>query len=190
MCSVLWLFSKLLCLIIWIIADEVLGYKRLGCYRDNWQEQRPLHHLLFTDRDESSPKYSGIKYTKDNYDRRYVEYLVKRCEAECKKFGYEVFGIEKFAECYSGDGGLATYNRDGPTRQCFTSNYKPCDLSESCGTQPCAGTENTIFVYQLGEPSNTSSSSCFPAIKTTPVTTPTTKPTQTNQPKTATPTSK
>ncbi|KAL9951306.1 hypothetical protein ACROYT_G043948 [Oculina patagonica] len=48
----------------------------------------------------------------------------KRCETECKKFGYEVFGIEKFAECYSGDGGLATYNMDGPTRQCFTSNYK------------------------------------------------------------------
>ncbi len=78
------------------ISAEVLGYKRLGCYRDNWQEQRPLHHLLFTDRDESSPKYSGIKYTKENYDRRYVEYLVKRCETECKKFGYEVFGIEKF----------------------------------------------------------------------------------------------
>ena len=54
------------------------------------------------------------------------------------------------ADCYSGDGGLKTYNRDGPTRQCFTSNYKPCDLT-SCESEPCAGTENTIFVYELGE---------------------------------------
>ena len=86
----------------WIIILSVLAYKRLGCYKDNWQEQRPLHHLLFTDRDESSSKYSGIKYAKEIYDRRYLDYLIKRCELECKKYGYEVFGIEKF--------GMSTYD--------------------------------------------------------------------------------
>lgn len=79
-----------------LIFFSVSAYKRLGCYRDNWQKQRPLHHLLFSDREESSPKYSGIKYTKDIYDQRYLDYLIKRCALECKKFGYEVFGIEKF----------------------------------------------------------------------------------------------
>lgn len=78
------------------ILFSASAYRRLGCYKDNWQEQRPLHHLLFTDRDESSPKYSGIKYAKEIYDRRYLDYLIKRCALECKKFGYEVFGIEKF----------------------------------------------------------------------------------------------
>ena len=79
-----------------LVFFSVSAHKRLGCYRDNRQQQRPLHHLLFTDREESSPKYSGIKYTKEIYDRRYLDYLIKRCALECKKFGYEVFGIEKF----------------------------------------------------------------------------------------------
>ena len=53
------------------------------------------------------------------------------------------------AECYSGDGGLETYSRDGPTRQCFNSKYQPCD--STCEEEPCTGTKNTMFVYQLGK---------------------------------------
>ena len=69
-----------------------------------------------------------------------------------QKYFYTCMNVfhPRSADCYSGDGGLKTYNRDGPTRQCFTSNYKPCDLT-SCESEPCAGTENTIFVYELGE---------------------------------------
>lgn len=83
-------------LIIVFSVSAQVSYEKLGCYRDNWQEVRPLHDLLFTDRDKSSPKYSGTKYTKETYDRRYLEDLVRRCAAQCKEFGYEVFGIEKF----------------------------------------------------------------------------------------------
>ena len=57
--------------------------------------------------------------------------------------------LPRSADCYSGDGGLTTYKRDGPTRQCFTSKFKPCD--PTCESEPCAGTENTIFVYDIGE---------------------------------------
>ena len=53
------------------------------------------------------------------------------------------------AECYSGDGALETYKSDGPSRQCFTSKYKPCSFE--CEDQPCVGTEHTLFVYKLGE---------------------------------------
>ena len=73
-----------------------VGYRRLGCYRDNWQEDRPLPHLLFTDRDELSAVYSGNKYTKENFDRPYLEDLVVRCASRARKLGYSVFGIEKF----------------------------------------------------------------------------------------------
>ena len=73
-----------------------VSYKKLGCYKDNRQQERPLSELLFTDRDETSPKYSGRKYTKENFNRRYLGDLVGRCASECKKLGYQVFGIEKF----------------------------------------------------------------------------------------------
>lgn len=73
-----------------------VGYKKLGCYRDNWQEKRPLPHLLFTDRDELSPVYSGKKYIKEKFDRPYLDDLIERCAFKTKEFGYQVFGIERF----------------------------------------------------------------------------------------------
>ena len=71
-------------------------YNKLGCYKDNWQEARPLAELLFTDRDETSPRYSGKKYIEKNFNRRYLDDLIQRCASQSKKLGYEVFGIENF----------------------------------------------------------------------------------------------
>ena len=73
-----------------------VGFKRLGCYKDNWQEHRPLPQLLFTDLDELSPLYSGKKYDKKNFDRSYLDDLVERCASKSKLLGYDVFGVEKF----------------------------------------------------------------------------------------------
>ena len=52
------------------------------------------------------------------------------------------------AECYSGDGAYKTYKNDGPTKQCYTSKYQPCNFE--CESVPCAGSIHTIFVYKLG----------------------------------------
>ena len=52
------------------------------------------------------------------------------------------------AECHSGDGAWETYKKDGPSRQCFTSKYEPCDFE--CEAEPCAGTDHTMFVYKIG----------------------------------------
>ncbi|RMX40186.1 hypothetical protein pdam_00016639, partial [Pocillopora damicornis] len=196
-------------------SNRSIEYNKLGCYRDNWQEVRPLAELLFTDRNETSPRYSGKKYIRKNFNRLYLDDLIQRCASQSKKLGYQVFGIENFGtntliqlplvlsditnhyyrfspyfslhphhsktmfddECNSGDGGLETYSRDGPTRQCFTTKYEPCDLT--CGEQPCTGTENTLFVYQLGKPSK--SSSCSTPNKTPEPTRPTRN---TSQPRT------
>lgn len=171
-----WAVIELVCVITSFYVEGI-EYNKLGCYRDNWQEVRPLAELLFTDRNETSPRYSGKKYIRKNFNGLYLDDLIQRCASQSKKLGYQVFGIENFAECYSGDGGLETYNRDGPTRQCFTTKYEPCDLT--CGEQPCTGTENTLFVYQLGKPSK--SSSCSTPKKTPEPTRPTRN---TSQPRT------
>lgn len=73
-----------------------IEYNSLGCYRDNWQEVRPLAELLFTDRNETSPRYSGKKYIRKNFNRLYLDDLIQRCASQSKKLGYQVFGIENF----------------------------------------------------------------------------------------------
>ena len=73
-----------------------IEYNRLGCYRDNWQEVRPLAELLFTDRNETSPRYSGKKYIRKNFNRLYLDDLIQRCASQSKKLSYQVFGIENF----------------------------------------------------------------------------------------------
>ena len=88
--------NGILAFVVIFIALADVGYKRLGCYNDKEQEDRPLPELLFTDRDELSPVYSGKKYTKENYDRPYLDDLVERCALKSKKMGYNVFGIERF----------------------------------------------------------------------------------------------
>ena len=93
----LWFVKMAFLLFFFIfIALADIGYKRLGCYNDKEQEDRPLPELLFTDRDELSPVYSGKKYTKENYDGPYLDDLVERCALKSRKMGYTVFGIERF----------------------------------------------------------------------------------------------
>ncbi|CAH3034688.1 unnamed protein product [Porites lobata] len=142
----------LTCLIM-LIHDKVsagVSYKKVGCYKDNGQKKRPLPQLLFTDRHYLSSVYSGRKFIKDSFDRSYLDDLVGRCASKCKQLGYDIFGIGKFAECYSGDGAYKTYKNDGPTKQCYTSKYQPCNFE--CESVPCAGSIHTIFVYKLGTP--------------------------------------
>lgn len=99
--------NGILAFVVIFLALADVGYKRLGCYNDKEQEDRPLPELLFTDRDELSPVYSGQKYTKESYDRSYLDDLVERCALKSKKMGYTVFGIERF-----GMSGYEIYRRD------------------------------------------------------------------------------
>nr|XP_058963214.1 mucin-2-like [Pocillopora verrucosa] len=91
-----WAVIELVCVITSFYVEGI-EYNKLGCYRDNWQEVRPLAELLFTDRNETSPRYSGKKYIRKNFSRLYLDDLIQRCASQSKKLGYQVFGIENFA---------------------------------------------------------------------------------------------
>lgn len=61
---------------------------------------------------------------------------------------FKAFSASPSAECYSGDDAWETYKIGGPSRQCFTCNYDPCDFE--CEGEPCTGSYYTVFVYKIG----------------------------------------
>ena len=58
-------------------------------------QPRPLSQLLMTDRDPTSPVYSGIPVHWGMWDV-YFPKLICRCAAKAKAKGYNVFGIQHY----------------------------------------------------------------------------------------------
>ncbi|XP_029196438.2 uncharacterized protein LOC114961764 isoform X3 [Acropora millepora] len=176
-------------LLAWIKAKGTgsaeVGYKKLGCYNDNDERfERPLSDLLFTDLDMSSSVFSGTQFTRDSMDSLYLSDLVERCALKTKEFGFAVFGIERVAECWSGDDAWLTYNKDGPSKKCLNAMFTPCD--ENCEEEACFGNDDAVFVYGIGQPNKTSTP-CHPTppvTKPTQVTVPTARTGATNLPTT------
>ena len=71
------------------------SYYKIGCYKD--KSPRPLPELLFTDRDKSSPKYSGHPVDWSNWNS-YLKQVVGRCAAAARDKDYEHFGVQFYGE--------------------------------------------------------------------------------------------
>lgn len=85
-----------LCLFVFFIGDNKCNvqYDKLGCFKDLKVAPRPLPDLILTDRDTTSPVYSGVSIDWGNWDT-YLTGLVCRCAqkaAEAKIYQY--FGIQ------------------------------------------------------------------------------------------------
>lgn len=72
-------------------------YTKVGCFRDDMSNPRPLPKLLFTDRDPSVKKYSNIPVDWQKWDS-YMKDLVCRCAKEAKVLNYQFFSIQFYGK--------------------------------------------------------------------------------------------
>ena len=72
-------------------------YTKVGCFRDDMSNPRPLPELLFTDRDPSVKKYSNIPVDWQKWDS-YLKDLVCRCAKEAKVLNYQFFSIQFYGK--------------------------------------------------------------------------------------------
>jgi len=74
-----------------------------------------------------------------------------RCAAKTKEAGLEYFGLQNYAECWSGNGDYSNYGRQN-SKCLFKLNGKPKDRRcDDSNDDVCFGTGVTNYVYQLAE---------------------------------------
>ncbi|XP_031570719.1 uncharacterized protein LOC116305038, partial [Actinia tenebrosa] len=127
------------------IKDEChIQTERIGCFKDAVIPSRPIPVLLFTDRDPTSPVYTGGFIDLKNWNL-YMDDLKCRCSEEAKGKGYKVFGLQWYGECWSGPKAHETYNINGPSDQCVTHDLAHCTDEE----EECVGRDFVNFVYEI-----------------------------------------
>eukprot|EP00794_Sanderia_malayensis_P010860 gene10860-12015_t len=114
----------------------------VGCYKDN-NNPRPLPELLLTDRDGTSPAFSG-QHTNWNTWDTYMPDFICRCAEKAATRKRVVIGIQNYGECWSNEN-KDVYSRDGPADEasCKTLGYANCKQTDV----KCAGIEMINYVY-------------------------------------------
>lgn len=74
-------------------CEAELGYRPLGCFDSKVKGTRGLNTLLFTDRDSSSPKFSGKTVQWNNWNN-YRKDILCRCARAARNAKLPVFGVE------------------------------------------------------------------------------------------------
>ncbi|XP_068726247.1 A disintegrin and metalloproteinase with thrombospondin motifs 16-like [Montipora capricornis] len=77
-----------------------MSYVPVGCFRDRNTGVRPLPELL-----------SSYRY---HIDWNRVNLMVEKCAQDAWAKQFPVFGVQYYAECWSGPSGYLTYDKDGP----------------------------------------------------------------------------
>ncbi|XP_078379193.1 uncharacterized protein LOC144662284 [Oculina patagonica] len=119
-----------------------------GCFND-LQSPRPLPKLIFSDLDKNSAKFSGVPVDWGRWNT-YLDDVVCRCAQVSKAKGFKYFGIENFAECWSGQNADKTYSKDGSSEFCITKEFSQCDSEDR---NVCCGNKTTTFIYSIQETS-------------------------------------
>ena len=70
-----------------------IKYRKVGCFKDDTKEPRPLPEMIMTDRDEESPVTSGKTIEWKAWDK-YVPDVVCRCAQKALDKKYSIFGIQ------------------------------------------------------------------------------------------------
>ncbi|XP_068686100.1 uncharacterized protein [Montipora foliosa] len=123
-------------------------YKNIGCYADKQLSPRPIPDLIFTDLDKDSPKYSGNEARLGELDT-YLSDVLCRCAEQAQELGYKFFGVQNHGECYSGPKVEISYDKDGPSNQCITRNFRECDRGNLGNPKDCVGTQGANYVYRI-----------------------------------------
>ncbi|XP_031569120.1 uncharacterized protein LOC116303679 [Actinia tenebrosa] len=121
--------------------------ERVGCFKDDMIPPRPLPEYILSERDPTAPSYNGTDIDWINWNS-YMPGFICRCAMLARKYGYTVFSIQFFAECWSGPAAIRTYDRNGESSRCISKNLRPCKPDD----RYCVGKQFTNFVYRIVEP--------------------------------------
>eukprot|EP00794_Sanderia_malayensis_P014216 gene14216-15699_t len=113
--------------------------KPLGCYAES-SSNRLFPEML----DNHREGHDNFIIDWDNFPKS-VESILCHCAQRAKARGYKYFGIQYYAECWSGPGDI-DYKRYGDSEKCVDEKYKPCSTAQG---EICAGENNANYVYQI-----------------------------------------
>ncbi|XP_068751837.1 uncharacterized protein [Montipora capricornis] len=122
------------------------GFERIGCFKDNRQDPRPLPDYIMTDRDRSLAIYSGQSIDWRNWDS-YMPEFACRCAEIAKEKGHNTFGVQFYGECWSGSQSEVTYGKLGISTNCVDKCFEPCKPFKPF----CAGANFANAVYRLSD---------------------------------------
>lgn len=126
-----------------------IPYKDLGCYADKAGPVRPMPELLFSDE---------AKRRSESWEE-FLPDIICSCAKAAKEKKYAFFGIQNYAECWSGPSVQETYKKDGVSSACISTDKLANatnatgfpDKYESCPKDNllCAGKIGSNYIYGL-----------------------------------------
>jgi len=128
-----------------------LKFKRVGCYADKGNKERPLRSFIMTDADLGSATKKGDLPKGDKFNGELPKFACK-CANEAINEGNAVFGLQNLAECWTGPDD-SKYDKDGSSDQCVSFDYEKCEES----AELCAGKKGANFVYYVDSEDHTKS---------------------------------
>ncbi|XP_028515478.1 uncharacterized protein LOC114575226 [Exaiptasia diaphana] len=117
-----------------------IGYNKVGCFKDDSKQPRPLKERLFVD-----SLNSGYEIDWGSWNDYMVD-LVCRCAEVAAAKKHDYFGIQNFGECWAGGN---TYNRVGQSNECLSDDYETCQEDPKANKHNCVGKKDTNYVYML-----------------------------------------
>ncbi|PFX20415.1 uncharacterized protein LOC111336924 [Stylophora pistillata] len=127
-------------------SDCEIDFERIGCFKDNKRNPRPLPEYEMTDRESRLKIYSGQPIDWRNWDV-YLPRFVCRCAKLAKEKGFKTFGVQYYGECWSGLGGERTYSKLGLSGNCVDKCFDKCKPFE----KHCSGKNFANAVYRLSD---------------------------------------
>ncbi|XP_028412312.1 agglutinin-like protein 1 [Dendronephthya gigantea] len=161
-------------------ACEIRYYK-VGCYYD-WENPRTFPNLLLNARYSAAKKNPGYTIA---WDVQKYQTFLPRFICDCAKAvvanGNKYFGIQYYAECWSGTAGPETFAQLDPSKSCVNSSFGIC----SEDSEHCTGADYMNLIYYVPDRSKTDTKKPI-AVTTRPPKTTTKPPTTTTKPPTTT----
>ncbi|XP_020909041.1 uncharacterized protein LOC110246994 [Exaiptasia diaphana] len=121
-----------------------MNFEKVGCYRDE-DNDRALPCELLNERDVISKNYDGHRIDWKKF-QEYIQGLACRCAAIAREKGHEIFGLQFYGECWSGEGDYKKLGIESRKTKCVDGNYKQCDDNNK---DVCVGAQHTNYVYRL-----------------------------------------
>lgn len=78
------------------------------------------------------------------------ESLACRCAEVARRQNFTVFGLQNYAECWSGPNAEKSFNRNGGSDRCLMILKLPPDCNMA-DPRECMGMDNVNFMYRLGK---------------------------------------
>lgn len=123
-----------------------VDFLTIGCYRDK-TNQRALPKYIYNERDPSVPTYGGRRIDWMNWNQ-YFPGFVCRCAQKAQEWGYDLFGVQFYGECWAGHSDKHDYSlhgEDSSQQGCIGDDYQHCEDD----SRYCVGKHLRNMVYRI-----------------------------------------